>query len=144
MDKTKILFISPGASVSFAGTSLGYTSGISIVPENETTPIYNQRYKGAVDSKFTAIGATIRVNLMEFSSANYGLLPLTDSATLTKGVLIVYGKRKDGKFITVTMNSAYVESIGEITLDKSENSILPLVWRCLLDSSGILGSISES
>lgn len=144
MTKTNIVFLSPGATVNFNSVDLGYTLGISFVPENETVNLKNQRYKGFVDSKIVSIGGTVRVDALEISSANYALLPLADSATLTKGVLKIYGKRMDGVYITFTMNNACVESIGEMKLDKAENMLLPITFRCLLDTEGILGTIVET
>jgi len=144
MDKTKIMFLKPGASVNFNSVDLGYTSGISFLPDNKVVNLKNQRYKGFVDTKLVSVGGTVKVDAMEISADNYALLPLTDAASLTKAVLIIYGERMDGVYITLTMNNAVVENIGEVKFDKAENATLSLTFRCLLDSSGILGSIVET
>ena len=144
MTKTNILFLKPGGSVKFNDVSLGYTLGIAFVPDNEVVNLKNQRYKGFVDSKIVSVGGTVRVNALEISAANYALLPLTNDATLTKGILEIYGKRMDGVFVTIIFKNACVESIGEMVLNKSENTVLPITWRCLLDSEGILGTIVET
>ena len=144
MIKQNIVFLKPGATVKFNNVDFGYTFGIAFEPENEVVNLKNQRYKGFVDSKLVSIGGQVKVDALEISAANYALLPLTNSASLTKAVLIVYGKRMDGKFITLTMNNACVENIGEIKFNKSENMILSITFRCLLDTNGVLGTIAES
>jgi hypothetical protein len=141
MDKTKILFLKPGATVRFNGSDVGYTLGISYTPENETVNLKNQRYKGFVDCKLLSVSGTVKLNVLEMSAANLSFITLLSSAALTKGVLIIYGQRKDAKYVTLTLNNAYLENTGEIKFDKTENASLQMTFRALLDSDGVLGTI---
>lgn len=145
MIKTNILFLKPGATVSLNGTEVGYTRGITFTPDMSVTHLTNQRVPGFVSSVLTSISGQFEVNLLEFSHVNLDRI-FMDGLLTTLGsyIIIIKGVNKEnpGKTMTLTLNNATLESVGQIKFDGREEATLPLTFQCLLDADGKMGTLT--
>jgi hypothetical protein len=132
VDKTLLTFLGAGASVSWCGTSLGYTRGISITPEIEVQNYKHQELRGEAHRIVRNLSFTIRIGMLEASSANIGLF-LLGSDVDTTGALIATGKLKSNKTLTITFLKVALDRTDTTELRKDDASVFPVTFKSYLN-----------
>ena len=144
-DKTKIIQLKSGSTISFGGTDLGYTGdGITISFALDVRALVSQRYKTPVGMKLVSREASVATNIWELSSANRTILYAFKDGEPSSGALIVSGQLKDATETEVkyTFYNAFLITVGDLKLEKAPNSVA-LGFRCILNNVGNLFNVEE-
>lgn len=139
------LFLRPGSYIKWGSIDLGETQdGIRISFNYSTKPLYNQKICVPVDFQLENIVIKVSTRVMSLFFNNIkdlcytndnGYFPIVNS--LPTYQLQIYGKLLGSsfKYLDIVFFRTVVESIGEISLRKNEESPLEVTWHCLYDNS---------
>ena len=150
MTKTNIVFLKPGATVVITAVggstpiSLGYTRGIVFASNYSLENLSNQKVPGYVRSVLINISGKFSVNMIELSQANLNLLYMNSTDTANNYTVAITGVNRESasKTLTLTLNNAFLESVGSLKFAKSEEGSFDLVFQACLDTSGVMGTIT--
>jgi len=147
-NKNNVCISGTAMTISVAGTDLGFTKGgVSMEVTEETYKVIMDQSLTAILESMTSRECVVRTVLGESTLANLKTAwNLADSAlvssslsldTSTKGevVLVFTGKGPNATTRTATFFSAVAVSAGENTYAKDQETLIPVEFRCLWNST---------